>query len=433
MIMKILVMNRITILLFSLILSVSNINAQVKGVEGKNGKWSLVNDSGEMIGSTAYEMMGNGDGTFSEGLLSVTLNKKSGYIDTTGKVVIPLKYDGCDKFNSGTATVWIGDFCGLVDKTGKIIIPVKYSLVDDTQDKAIVQVSLYNKTTERPKYGLFTRSGKELLPVSYDEIGYIINGITMLKQSKLYGYYFTDTKVIIPCKFDDARNFSEEFAAVAINKKWGYIDLSGKIVIPLEYDDARSLDNGHADVRKNGVSSIISKQLKTTINNGGKEEFELVTANQKRMSVPSIEREVIPGVFTMEVPTSLNQQGGDLYGHISIYSDGSTFLYFKKDDNKTAISYLEAMLQFKQWKTSVGFIENGLINYSSPSKIAFVGFYGLQPDPLNKSDYTSEAYIFFNKPGESIDCWIIHYRLGRENLRRIEDDIEGFLKTIKLK
>jgi len=220
---------------------------------------------------------------------------------------------------------------------------------------------------------------------------------------------------------------------VAVNKKWGYIDLSGKTVIPLEYDDARSLDNGHADVRKNGVSSIISKQLKTTINNGGKEEFELVTANQKSMSVPSIEREVIPGVFTMEVPTSLYQQGGDLYGHISIYSDGSTFLYFKKDDNKTAISYLDAMSQFKQWKTSVGFIENGIINYSSPSKIAFVGFYGLQPDPLNKSDYTDEAYIFFNKPGESIDCWIIHYRLGKENLRLIEDDIEGFLKTIKLK
>ncbi len=422
--------SKILLLLF-LCSSLNFLKAQVKVVEGKNGKWGLMDGSGKMITPSIYQLIGN-NGKFSEGLLAIVLNKKSGYIDTTGKVVIPTKYDECNPFKHGTATVWVGENCGLIDKTGKIIIPVKYSLVDDTWDKAIVQVSIYNKTTERAKFGLFTRSGKVLLPVSYDEIGNIINGIAMLKQLKHYGYYFVDTKVIIPCKYDEANNFTEGFAAVAVNKKWGYIDVNGKVVIPFEYDIARPLQDGYAEVMKKGVSSILSKQIKTTTKTSGVKEFELVSTSLQSIPLPSIESEVIPGI-TMKVPTYLKQQGGDLYGHISIYSDGSTFLYFKKDDDKRAISYLNAMLLFKQWKTSVGFIEEGRINYSSPSKIAFVGFYGLQPDPLHKSDYTDEAYIFFTKPGERKDCWIIHYRLGKGNLIQIEKDIERILETVKVK
>ncbi len=62
---------------------------------------------------------------------------KGGYIDATGKLITPLKYDGASYFSEGLATVNIGgkleDFgvteggkWGFIDKTGKEVITAKY-------------------------------------------------------------------------------------------------------------------------------------------------------------------------------------------------------------------------------------------------------------------------------------------------------------------
>ena len=369
-------------------------------------------------------------------LASVVLNKKSGYIDTAGKVIIPLKYDECNEFQSGTATVWMGQSCGLIDKKGKILIPIKYSLIDETWDADVVQVSIYNEATQIPKFGLMTRTGKALLPVSYDQIGQIINGSTIIQQAKLYGYFIINTKLIIPGKYDKAENFSQGFAAVSINKKWGFIDQNGKLAIPLEYDRVTPLESGYTEVRKNGVSSIFSKQLKTTTQPGGTKEFELVATSLKQLPVPSIERDVIPGVFTMKVPASLKPNADLLLaGLLSVYTDDSysASLMFAKNDNKKAIHALDAMLQFKAKKTAEGFTELGSINYSSPSKISFVGFYGLMPDPRKPKEDNEEAYVFFSKPGEIRECWSLYYKIGKGKVVQIENDIESFLETMKVK
>ena len=57
-----------------------------------------------------------------EGLAAVYLNHKMGWVDVTGKEVVPLKYDGCSQssFHEGLAEVRINDVkWGFVDVTGK--------------------------------------------------------------------------------------------------------------------------------------------------------------------------------------------------------------------------------------------------------------------------------------------------------------------------
>ena len=56
----------------------------------------------------------------------VAIDKKAGYINKLGKIVIPLQYDGVGSFNNGFATVMIDSKWGLIDKTGKEIIPCLY-------------------------------------------------------------------------------------------------------------------------------------------------------------------------------------------------------------------------------------------------------------------------------------------------------------------
>ena len=51
---------------------------------------------------------------------------KYGYIDTTGKVVIPCQYDDAWSFSEGLARVWKGEKTGFVDKNGKEVIPCEY-------------------------------------------------------------------------------------------------------------------------------------------------------------------------------------------------------------------------------------------------------------------------------------------------------------------
>jgi serine/threonine protein kinase len=61
------------------------------------------------------------EGSFYEGLARVELNGKWGFIDKTGKEVIPLKYDWAGAFSEGLAAVELNGKTYYIDKTGKYV------------------------------------------------------------------------------------------------------------------------------------------------------------------------------------------------------------------------------------------------------------------------------------------------------------------------
>ena len=62
----------------------------------------------------------------SEGLAWVRKGNKYGFIDTTGKVVIPFQYDLTYGFSEGLARVEKDGKVGFINKTGDIAIPLQY-------------------------------------------------------------------------------------------------------------------------------------------------------------------------------------------------------------------------------------------------------------------------------------------------------------------
>ena len=57
---------------------------------------------------------------FSEGLAAVKVGKKYGFIDETGKEIVPCNFDFADSFDKeGKALVKIKDRFFYIDKTGK--------------------------------------------------------------------------------------------------------------------------------------------------------------------------------------------------------------------------------------------------------------------------------------------------------------------------
>jgi hypothetical protein len=114
---------RLSILLMIIILIGNYCKGQdLKPKQCENGKWGFIDKTGKEIIPCKYDKAKS----FSEGLVAVQLNNKYGFIDYTGKEIIPCKYDDAGKFYEGLAAVELNDKWGFIDHTGKEIIPFKY-------------------------------------------------------------------------------------------------------------------------------------------------------------------------------------------------------------------------------------------------------------------------------------------------------------------
>ncbi|MFH5163641.1 WG repeat-containing protein [Campylobacter coli] len=59
-------------------------------------------------------------------MAKVELNRKYGFIDKSGKIVIEPKFDGVGNFSEGLAKVKLNGKYGFIDKSGKIVIEPKF-------------------------------------------------------------------------------------------------------------------------------------------------------------------------------------------------------------------------------------------------------------------------------------------------------------------
>lgn len=68
-------------------------------------------------------------GPYFEGLARVKIKLKWGFIDTTGNVVVPLKYNEVTNFDGGIAKVRVGTKWGLVDNKGTVLIKPTFDAI----------------------------------------------------------------------------------------------------------------------------------------------------------------------------------------------------------------------------------------------------------------------------------------------------------------
>lgn len=87
----------------------------------KGGKWGY-SDGFKIVIPTMYDEIF----AFKDGLASVEIDEKCGYIDKDNNIVIPLDYDTAMSFSEGLAMVVKGDKCGYINKNNETIIPFEY-------------------------------------------------------------------------------------------------------------------------------------------------------------------------------------------------------------------------------------------------------------------------------------------------------------------
>lgn len=183
---------------------------------------------------------------FSNGLAAVLKDGKCGYVDKTGKVVIPLIYDAAESFSDGLARVRKDKKWYFIDKKGKTIIgPLNYDKVYDFKDGfAKVSVGVMEGV------GLIDKTGKEIVPPIYRAIGDFHEGLAYVEDWYYIktGVIDTTGKVVIPLIYDGIGNFSGGVTYATRNSKYGLIDKTGKVIVPFKYGNIEDFSHGLARV-----------------------------------------------------------------------------------------------------------------------------------------------------------------------------------------
>jgi hypothetical protein len=213
-----------------------------------------------------------------------------GFIDHSGKVVIPGKFDDAGSFHNKLCPVRIGRRWGYIDHSGKLVIPTKYSRAHDFSEglaavRDDVKWGYMDKSGRwhiRPTFteagnfehgmaivrkgrreGVIDTEGNFILAPEMEQVYPSTNGVRMFKhEDGLYGYLSENGKVISKAVFSDARPFSEDLAAVCRDEKWGFINKAGAFVIEPTFQDAGSFHHGLAVACVNRKFGLINAKAK---------------------------------------------------------------------------------------------------------------------------------------------------------------------------
>jgi hypothetical protein len=306
------------------------------------GKWGAINPVGDVV--IPFKLNYDWVGAFHNGLAQVRKGAEYGFINTSGKEVVSPKYVQVLDFRDGIALVkeyhektflsaW-----GAIDTTGKVIIPTKYNFVDVSDNGyndgynvnnegypfkdglAAVSIPIIGIEQYDPKTGKFTKTGQEdpnagklgyinkkgkvIIPFQYKAdydnkpLFNFNDGLAWVPKGAKYGAINTSGKVVIPFDYDGVEplneglyhvwvekkdgtfdskvinssgkvvfintydiihRFEEEgYASVSKNDKWGFINTAGKVVIPLNYDQVNSFSEGLVQVKKKGKNGFIN-------------------------------------------------------------------------------------------------------------------------------------------------------------------------------
>jgi len=192
-----------------------------------------------------------------------------GFMDRSGKIVIPATYDSASAFSEGIALVWEDGYPEYIDRNGTIIwsssLDPHLDFDEDDLLEYTMELGRFQEGLTRVKieglFGFIDKAGKFVIKPQFSSAGNFSEGLAAAKTSGGYGYMRKDGSFAIKPQYKDAGMFSEGLAPVMLGEKWIYIDKAGAAIIQTPYDKAGNFSEGLAsfgvrnpgEKRKSGV------------------------------------------------------------------------------------------------------------------------------------------------------------------------------------
>ncbi len=155
------------------------------------------------------------------------------FITRDGKEVRFGEYTDVSPFYRGLAVAYKDRRMGMIDSTGKEIIPVRWERIRNAGS----DLNQYKIVTLDDKDGLMDRRGKLLLPVEYDRINEITPGYFLVVKGAVAGLADSTGRMVLQPEYTDI-DVSATVNGLLLTKggKKGLASLTGGIRIPVEYD-----------------------------------------------------------------------------------------------------------------------------------------------------------------------------------------------------
>ena len=194
-------------------------------IQGKE-KWGYINKKGDFVIEPKYSSAHS----FINGKALVTFDRKTVYIDLMGNVLGSVGdpyidfYDGLRKCTSNRRY-------GYINEDGKIIITPQFTAATRFSE------GLAGVKKRDEKYGFIDTTGNYVIPPKFENVGCFSQGLCNIKIGKKYGYINKSGNIVIKPTLEEAMHFDDNGLAIdRKDGKLGLIDNKGVWVVSPEFN-----------------------------------------------------------------------------------------------------------------------------------------------------------------------------------------------------
>lgn len=155
---------------------------------------------------------------------------------------------------------------GVIDSLGKIVLPLMY----EGEVKELVRD--YYVVGQQGKYGVVDKANNIVVPALYDRVyaGFELpnaDAQALVSIARKYGYIQPRNGEMIPCLYDDLdfQFLDRPLLAARKDGLWGVIDCNNRIVLPFEYSQISVAKNNWFYLKKGDKKGIASKEGRVVV------------------------------------------------------------------------------------------------------------------------------------------------------------------------
>lgn len=277
--------------------------------------WGLIDNNGNEILPLEYRAIAD---KVVDGLVEIRSNKRFGYVDITGRILLEPTYKSVEPFIDGYAIVSKASYYydedgrdreksvyGVIDSQFKEVIPCIFRSMEYEQTSGRFKTDVGYKTLDgryvaevdgkellldkkykycKPfsdtcaiavsiseghvKYGLVDKRSNDILPPIFSSLECIENELYKFKINDLYGLVNSKGNIILQNVYNGIGKFEDNLACVLVNvpsddryekkKLYGYVDSLGTEILPPSYEFIGKRSNKYAVVMKNNIWGLFS-------------------------------------------------------------------------------------------------------------------------------------------------------------------------------
>jgi hypothetical protein len=294
--------------------------------------FGYINDQGSIIVSASYAACTY----FFEGKASVIdETRKSGFIDSKGRLVIPHRFEGLGRFHQGVCSI----DGGYINHAGEWIIEPRFLVTSAfSEGRAFASIDGEN-------FGFIELAGEFVIHPAFRPCRQFSEGLAAVCVDDRWGYIDWHGKFRIPTVFEgpNVTAFRDGIAGVRIDGCWGFIDRQGAFVIKPEYEEIRPFSEGFASVRRHGKWGLIDVDGRQILDC----RFDELQGLNANMAPARIEGKAgfISSAGDWLIEPKFDKCYG-FFGNLAVVKLGKTYAYIKRNGEIVWTSKPFAQIQY---------------------------------------------------------------------------------------